>query len=205
MAATRSRKKAASSVKAGTKAKAPAELERGTARAGSPQPVMGAATGTMSAPFAQQAGGATAAWAFPPSVTALPQAPGGAAFQPGITQAGAVSAGSLSETLGSTLRLGVDVVNAGLVGVLNVLGGLAASRASAPAESDPHGPGENLAATARTDPISRCDLTGGVRPGRAGIDSWLSGLESGTVGSLTCRVGARGYSHAAGRGCAVSH
>jgi hypothetical protein len=124
MAATRSRKKAASSVKAGTKAKAPAELERGTARAGSPQPVMGAATGTMSAPFAQQAGGATAAWAFPPSVTALPQAPGGAAFQPGITQAGAVSAGSLSETLGSTLRLGVDVVNAGLVGVLNVLGGL---------------------------------------------------------------------------------
>lgn len=56
-------------------------------------------------------------WAMPPSVTMLPRHPGGGG--------GAAAPGSLTATLGDSLRLGLDVLNAGLAGGVRLLNGIA--------------------------------------------------------------------------------
>jgi hypothetical protein len=68
-----------------------------------------------------QDGGIVAGWALPPSVTMLPQS-----SAPAGVYTSAPSAGSLTDQLGSTLRLGVDAINAVLVGGIRVLTGFSA-------------------------------------------------------------------------------
>jgi hypothetical protein len=77
-----------------------------------------------------QAGQAGPGWAFAPSVAMLsqPAVPGG--FYPAMVQPGGFTGGSLADQLGSTLRLGVDAVNAVLVGGIRVLTGFSAYGAS---------------------------------------------------------------------------
>lgn len=65
-------------------------------------------------------------WAMTPSFS-LPQLPpgwGGMLPQPGLVQPAPLAAGSLGDRLGSTLRLGIDVINMALVGSLRLLGGI---------------------------------------------------------------------------------
>lgn len=65
-------------------------------------------------------------WAMPPSFS-LPQSPqgwGGMLPQPGLVQPAPLAVGSLGDRLGSTLRLGIDVINMALVGSLRLLGGI---------------------------------------------------------------------------------
>ena len=61
-------------------------------------------------------------WAFPPSVAVMPStsSPGG------YVAASPSSGGTLVDSLGSTLRLGVDVVNAILTGGIRMLTGVSA-------------------------------------------------------------------------------
>jgi hypothetical protein len=61
-------------------------------------------------------------WAIPPSVAMLPHGSGGyyAAMPPG----GPHGQGSLTDSLGSTIRLGVDVINAALAGGVRLLNGI---------------------------------------------------------------------------------
>jgi hypothetical protein len=73
---------------------------------------------------AQQAGPASAAappgglsWAVPSSVTMLPRHGDGGTSPPG----------SLADSIGTSLRLGVDVVNAALAGGVRLLGGFSAA------------------------------------------------------------------------------
>ncbi|HYM02484.1 MAG TPA: hypothetical protein VET85_06020 [Stellaceae bacterium] len=61
-------------------------------------------------------------WAVPPSVV-VPQAPWGAGGHE--MPPGPIATGSLGQRLGSTVRLGVDVVNLMLAGGVRMLGGLA--------------------------------------------------------------------------------
>jgi hypothetical protein len=61
-------------------------------------------------------------WAIPPSVAMLPRGPFPGAFGTGLAQA--ASGDSLTAKLGSTLRLGVDVINAALAGGVRVLEGI---------------------------------------------------------------------------------
>jgi hypothetical protein len=69
-------------------------------------------------------GGAMPGWALPPSLTVLPQAAGMGGFGPAMLPAGPMVAGSLAERIGSSLRLGLDVVNAVLAGSARVLDGM---------------------------------------------------------------------------------
>ena len=59
--------------------------------------------------------GALPPWAVPPSF-ALPQ--------PGVVQPAPLAVGPLGQRLGSTLRLGIDVINMALAGSLRLLGGM---------------------------------------------------------------------------------
>ena len=61
-------------------------------------------------------------WAVPPSVAMLPRGPVAAGFAMGPMQAAAGD--SLTAKLGSTLRLGVDVVNAALAGGVRLFEGI---------------------------------------------------------------------------------
>lgn len=128
MAATEKPKGAASGDAPKTKTKAQAEFERYKARVGAPPAAMAAMTGPSGTGFPQPAAfpqaGVVPAWAFPPSIAALPQAPGATVFGPASGQPGIAAAGSLGERLGSTLGLGVDVLNAALASGLRVLGGV---------------------------------------------------------------------------------
>lgn len=63
-------------------------------------------------------------WAVPPSVAMMP-GPGGHGFFAAMPQAGTFPEGSLSHRLGSTIRLGVDVINAALAGSVRILNGIA--------------------------------------------------------------------------------
>lgn len=65
-------------------------------------------------------------WAMPPTFS-LPQPPQGWAAmmpQPGVVQPAPVAVGPLGDRLGSTLRLGIDVINMALAGSLRLLGGI---------------------------------------------------------------------------------
>ncbi|HEX3754724.1 MAG TPA: hypothetical protein VHV26_06575 [Rhizomicrobium sp.] len=54
-------------------------------------------------------------WAVPPSVTMLPR----------YADEAAAASGSLADSIGTTLRLGLDVINAALAGGTRLLGGFA--------------------------------------------------------------------------------
>jgi hypothetical protein len=88
---------------------------------------------------AQQAGGAPAflmpmgylpggemmpGWAVPPSVAMLPHPGGVGGYAPPFPHGGGAGDNSLSTRLGSTIRLGVDVINAALAGGVRLLGGI---------------------------------------------------------------------------------
>jgi hypothetical protein len=64
-------------------------------------------------------------WAMPPSFS-LSQPPQGWAMlpQPGVVQPAPLAVGPLGDRLGSTLRLGIDVINMALAGSLRLLGGM---------------------------------------------------------------------------------
>lgn len=123
------KKKAASRKKAKpSRNTAQTEFARYKARAGSPHGPMGA----MGNPFPQtvgfpQVGEGLPTWAFPPSVAALSPAPGPGFFAPGVVPPGVAAAGSLTERLRTTLRLGADLLNAGLAGGVRVLGGFSSA------------------------------------------------------------------------------
>jgi hypothetical protein len=61
-------------------------------------------------------------WAIPPSVAMLPN--GSAGYYAAMPQGGSHGQGSLTHSLGSTIRLGVDVVNAALAGGVRLLNGI---------------------------------------------------------------------------------
>jgi len=63
-------------------------------------------------------------WAVPPSVAMMPQGPGASGFFAAMPQGGAGGEGSLTHSLGSTIRLGVDVINAALAGSVRLLNGM---------------------------------------------------------------------------------
>lgn len=91
-----------------SKTKAQAEFDRYKERMGSPQALNRAFVYPVG--FEQAAKGVPN-WAFPPSVAVLPEPPD--------------MRGSLTERLGTTVRLGVDIVNMALAGGIRILGGLA--------------------------------------------------------------------------------
>ena len=59
-------------------------------------------------------------WAVPPSMATMMPGGAGVAMHPGVPQQS-----SLTESLGSTIRLGVDLINAALAGGARVLNGMA--------------------------------------------------------------------------------
>jgi hypothetical protein len=61
-------------------------------------------------------------WAVPPSVAMLTNGSGG--YYAAMPQGGPHGQGSLTDSLGSTIRLGVDVINAALAGGVRLLNGI---------------------------------------------------------------------------------
>jgi hypothetical protein len=111
-----------------TESKAAAEFERFKAARAAAE---GATTGTTPSSTSTGATGlpppmtGLPPWAMPPSFS-LPQPPqgwGAMLPQPGIVQPAPVAVGSIGDRLGSTLRLGIDVINMALAGSLRLLGG----------------------------------------------------------------------------------
>ena len=92
--------------------KAQAEFEKYTKRV---QAQQGGAVPVFMMPY-PQGGNMGPGWAVPPSVAMLPRAPGGG---------GAAAAGSLTDSLGTSVRLSVDAINAALVGGVRLLSGIA--------------------------------------------------------------------------------
>jgi hypothetical protein len=70
-------------------------------------------------------GEAMPGWAVPPSVATLPHAPGTAGFFVPMMPGGMSAQGSLIQQLGSTIHLGVDVINAALASGIRLLNGIA--------------------------------------------------------------------------------
>ena len=102
--------------------KAQAEFQRYMRRMETQQP--GGAPAFMM-PFAVSPGNEGApVWAVPPSVAMLPHGPGSPGFFAAMPHGGALGQGSLTSSLGSTIRLGVDVVNAALAGSIRLLNGI---------------------------------------------------------------------------------
>lgn len=88
---------------------------------GNVAPEPGSAAGTQT-----PKGGSTPTWPLPPSFS-LPQPPEGwmgMLPQPGVLQPAPQAVGAIGDRLGSTLRLGIDVINMALAGSLRLLGGL---------------------------------------------------------------------------------
>jgi hypothetical protein len=102
------------------KNKAQVEFGQFKARVGSPPPATGTMSASFGAPFGFTASGPVPAWAFPPSLAALPPTPGGA----GAVPTPGMMAGSLGERLNTTLGLGLELLNAGLAGGIRLLSGL---------------------------------------------------------------------------------
>lgn len=136
-------KKAAPAKRARKKNRAEVEFERYKART-APQAAMGTMSGSFppatdmpqTAAYSHSfplGGGTAPGWAFPPSLAVLPQAAGAAFATPGVA-----ASGSLSDRLGVTLRLGIEVLNAGLTGGLHALGGLSSAASGLGALAWPH-------------------------------------------------------------------
>jgi hypothetical protein len=114
--------KPASAEAAASMNKAQAEFQRYMNRIHAQQPG-GAPAFMMPAGFAPGSEGMPA-WAIPPSIAMLPQAPGSPGFFMPMPPAGGAGDGSLTTLLGSTFRLGIDVVNAALTGGVRLLNGM---------------------------------------------------------------------------------
>lgn len=97
-------------------------------------------------------------WAMPPSMGALPGYPAGFPYMPQAPQP-EHPLGSLTHRLGTTIRLGIDLLNAALASSTGALGGMAMQ----PWGGSPHGQGY------RCDPCGYdcCDVMscGCCRPG----------------------------------------
>jgi hypothetical protein len=129
MADTKKSRHAARASAAGkTESKATAEFQRfKAARAAAAAAPEGGTTPSASPAGAGSPPPMTALprWAMPPSFS-LPQPPQGWAMlpQPGVVQPAPLAVGPLGDRLGSTLRLGIDVINMALAGSLRLLGGM---------------------------------------------------------------------------------
>jgi len=76
-------------------------------------------------PMAVPAGSeAMPGWAVPPSVAMLAHASGSPGFFAAVPHGGAPGQSTLTSGLGSTFRLGVDVINAALAGSVRLLNGI---------------------------------------------------------------------------------
>ena len=104
---------------------------------GSPKPEAGGSANAAQEAFgryrARVAGGPTMmpmmpgpmpGWGMPPSMAMFPQAPG---YMPTAAPGGPHPMGSLTERLGATLRLGVDLLNAALASGAGALSGMGAA------------------------------------------------------------------------------
>jgi len=96
--------------------KARAEFQKYRARVASAAP-MGAMPGF--APGAGLPPGAIPVWTFPPTAP-----PAGAPFGATVPGGTPATAGTVADRLGTTLRLGLDALTAGLAGAVRVLGNL---------------------------------------------------------------------------------
>jgi hypothetical protein len=94
--------------------KAQAEFQRYTKRV---QGQQGVPVYVMPYPQGADAG---PLWAVPPSIAMLPHRHGG----PGFPSAAGAGDGSLSQSLGATIRLGVEAINAALAGSARFLNGI---------------------------------------------------------------------------------
>jgi hypothetical protein len=118
--------------------KAQAEFERYKSQGGAAEAPFGfAATQDQPAvmypvmlPYPGKAG---LGWAFPPSVAMLQHPPGSGGMHAAAAQR---ADGSLADQLGSTLRLGIDAVNAVLAGGIRVLTGFSGYGSE---HAEPHG------------------------------------------------------------------
>jgi hypothetical protein len=118
-------KPSSSDAAAPTPNKAQAEFQRYTKRMEGQQP--GSAPAIMM-PFAVPPGSEGApVWAVPPSVAMLPHGWGSPGFFAAMPHGGALGHSSLTSSLGSTVRLGVDVINAALAGSVRLLNGISGS------------------------------------------------------------------------------
>lgn len=102
--------------------KAQAEFQRYMKRMQA-QPA-GAASAFMTPVSFLSGGEAMPGWAVPPSVAMLPNTPGSAGFFVPMTPGMMSGQGSLTHRLGSTLHLGVDVINAALASGIRLLNGI---------------------------------------------------------------------------------
>jgi hypothetical protein len=112
-----------SSAEASGVTKAQAEFQRYKARIAAGQ-VTPAAGGNPVYAVPVSFGGGMPAWAVPPSLTMLPHPQGASAFGPAMFAPSAMATGSLVDRIGSSLRLGLDVVNAVLAGSARILDGM---------------------------------------------------------------------------------
>lgn len=103
--------------------KAQVEFQRYKARLAAGQPTAGVGRNPVYA-MPVSFGGGMPAWAVPPSLAMLPQPQGMSALGPAMIGPGAMAAGSLVDRIGSSLRLGLDVVNAVLAGSARILDGM---------------------------------------------------------------------------------
>ena len=105
-----------------TQNKAQTEFERYMKRMETQQP--GSAPAFMM-PFAVTPGNeGVPVWAVPPSVAMLPQGSGSPGFFAAMPHGGTQGQSSLTSSLGATIRLGVDVINAALAGSVRLLNGI---------------------------------------------------------------------------------
>jgi hypothetical protein len=103
--------------------KAQAEFQRYKSRLAAEQATAGAGGNPLYA-VPVGFGGGMPAWGIPPSLTMLPHPPGVSGFGPAMIAPSAMAAGSLADRIGSSLRLGLDVVNAVLAGSARILDGM---------------------------------------------------------------------------------
>ncbi len=138
MAVKKSRPKGATVKKSASPTKAQLEFDRHKAKYEAAQAERGDAPGQGSAmppPFAAAyayvpQGGpyyGPVRWGLPPSMAPLPVTPGTGVPLPGIPVGAGVTTGPLGDRLGSTLRQGIEVLNAGLAGGLRFLSGLSSA------------------------------------------------------------------------------
>lgn len=158
MAVKKSRTKSAAVKKTASRTKAQAEFDRHKAKYEAAQAAHGASPAAgqgaaMPPPFPQAAyayvpQGAPYGpirWGLPPSMAPLPVMPGAGMPMPGMPMGTGTRAEPLGDRLGSTLRQGIEVLNAGLAGGLRFLGGLSGAAYQPGAWGAPYGGGYECA------------------------------------------------------------